>query len=143
MKTLVRGRALVCMIVLSGVLNSACTTQTPAARTPPRCQRWDVGGTWSINQSNGFFITFIVRQNQDEVVGTADSGSGTVPLVGTLHDNQLAMTVSWTRGGAGRYTATMSPAGLLIDGFTQNVSMPSSTATWSTAQQFKCQLRAR
>jgi hypothetical protein len=23
-----------------------------------------------------------------------------VPLVGTLHDNQLAMTASWTRGGA-------------------------------------------
>jgi hypothetical protein len=126
------------LFVLSSLLTSACTTPYSAARTPPHCQRWNVDGTWSIGQSNGFFITFIVRQKQGELTGTADNGSGPVPLVGTMRDNQLAMTVSWAWGGAGRYTATMSPSGLLTETFTQNISMPSSTATWNTAQQFKC-----
>jgi hypothetical protein len=122
------------------MLTSACTSP-PTARTPSDCRRWDVDGPWSINQSNGFLITFIVRQQQNELTGTADNGSGPVPLAGTMSDDQLVMTVSWVWGGAGRYTATMSPSGLLTEGFTQNISMPSSTATWDTAQQFKCQVR--
>jgi hypothetical protein len=84
-----------------------------------------------------------VQQKQDALMGTADNGSGPVPVVGTLRDNQLAMTVSWAWGGAGRYTATMSPSGQLIEGFTQNLSMPSSTATWSTVDQFECTKRSR
>jgi hypothetical protein len=102
------------------------------------CQHWDINGTWSINQSNGFIITAVVRQNNNEFAGTADYGSGPAPLVGTMRDNHLAMTVSWTSGGAGLYTAAMSRGGLLTDGFTQNISMPGSTATWSTVRQFEC-----
>ena len=125
------------LLGLSCLFTSACTTSS-TARTPQSCRHWDVGGTWSIDQSNGFFIAFVVRQQHDELTGTADNGSGPVPLVGTLHDNQLEMTVAWASGGAGRYTANMSPSGQLTDGFTQNISMPSSTATWATAAQFKC-----
>jgi hypothetical protein len=79
----------------------------------------------------------------DGAAYSADSGSGPVPLIGTMRDNQLAMTVSWSSGGAGRYTATMNPDGLLTDGFTQNLSMHASTASWSTAEQFKCEVRSR
>jgi hypothetical protein len=83
------------------------------------------------------------QQKQDALTGTADNGSGPVPVIGTLHDDQLAMTVSWASGGAGRYTATMSPSGQLIEGFTQNLSMPWSTATWNTVDQFECTKRSR
>jgi hypothetical protein len=127
------------LFILTIMFTSACTT--PRERLS--CQRWNVSGTWSISQSNGFSITFIVQQKQEALTGTADNGSGPVPVVGTMHNNQLAMTVSWASGGAGRYTATMSPSGLLIEGFTQNLSMPSSTATWNTAEQFKCTNRSR
>lgn len=127
------------LVILSIAFTSACTT--PKERSPRPCQRWNVSGTWSISQSNGFSITFMLQQKHDALTGTADNGSGPVPVVGTLHDNQLAMTVSWASGGAGRYTATMSPSGQLIEGFTQNLSMPSSTATWSTVDQFECTKR--
>ncbi len=123
-------------LVLSTMFTSGCTT--PRERPPLSCQRWNVSGTWSISQSNGFAITFILQQKHDAVTGTADDGSGPVPVVGTMHANQLAMRVSWASGGAGRYTATMTASGLLIAGFTQNLSMPPSTATWSTARQFNC-----
>ena len=129
------------LFILSIIFASACTT--PKERPPRPCQQWNVSGTWSISQSNGFSITFIVQQKQDALMGTADNGSGPVPVVGTLRDNQLAMTVSWAWGGAGRYTATMSPSGQLIEGFTQNLSIPSSTATWSTVDQFECTKRSR
>jgi hypothetical protein len=121
------------------VLTSACTRSTSRARPPLPCQRWEVSGTWSINQSNGFFITFVLQQKEDALTGTADNDSGPVPVVGAMHRNQLAMSVSWASGGAGRYTATMSPSGLLTEGFTQNLSMLSSTATWITAEQFRCE----
>jgi hypothetical protein len=124
--------------VLSSMFLTACTMPTSKVRMPQGCQHWDINGTWSINQSNGFFITVVVRQNNDEFAGTADYGSGPAPLVGTMRDNHLAMTVSWTSGGAGLYTAAMSQGGLLTDGFTQNISMPGSTATWSTARHFEC-----
>jgi hypothetical protein len=127
--------------VLSTMFTTACTT--PRERSPLPCQQWNVSGPWSISQTNGFAITFILQQKQDALTGTADNGSGPVPVIGTMHDNQLAMTVSWASGGAGRYTATMNPSGLLIEGFTHNLSMPSSTATWSTAEQFKCAKRSR
>jgi hypothetical protein len=130
---------LACVVVVSTLFMSACTTPATTTRAPPRCQHWDVNGTWSIYQSNGFLITFILRQDQEELLGAADNGSGPVPVVGAMRGSQLAMTVSWISGGAGRYTATMNPAGMLTEGFTQNLSMPSSTATWSSAQQFKCQ----
>jgi len=58
-----------------------------------------------------------------------------------MRDNHLAMTVSWTSGGAGLYTAAMSPAGLLTHGSTQNISLPTSMATWSTAREFQCVAR--
>jgi hypothetical protein len=124
------------LFILSIMFTSACTI--PRERPPLPCQRWNVSGTWSISQSNGFSITFIIEQKQDALTGTADNGSGPVPVVGTLRDNQLAMTVSWASGGTGRYTATMSPSGQLIEGFTQNLSMPSSTATWNTVDRFEC-----
>ena len=126
------------LIVLSSLSLYACTTPAAKVRMPQGCQHWDINGTWSIDQSNGFYITVIVRQTNDEFAGTADNGSGPAPLVGTVRDNHLAMTVSWTSGGAGLYTAAMSPGGLLTDGFTQNISMSGSTATWSTARQFQC-----
>ena len=128
-------------LVLSIIFTTACTT--PRERSPPPCQRWNVSGTWSISQTNGFYITFILQQKQDALTGTANNGSGTVPVFGSMHDNQLAMTVSWASGGAGRYTATMNPSGSLIEGFTHNLSMPSSTATWSTPEQFQCAKRSR
>jgi hypothetical protein len=142
-RPLIHGWMLVCLLLLSSMFTSACTTPHSTARPTPHCRRWDVDGQWSTNQSNGFVITFVVRQAQEELTGTADSGSGPVPLIGTMRDNQLAMTVSWSSGGAGRYTATMNPDGLLTDGFTQNLSMPASTASWSTAEQFKCEVRSR
>jgi hypothetical protein len=128
-------------LILSIMFTTACTT--PRERSPLPCQRWNVSGAWSISQTNGFAITFILQQKQDALTGTADNGSGPVPVIGTMHDNQLAMTVSWASGGAGRYTATMNPSGQLIEGFTHNLSMPSSTATWSTSEQFKCAKRSR
>jgi hypothetical protein len=126
------------LLVLSSLSLYACTTPAAKMRVPQGCQHWDINGTWSMDQANGFYITVIVRQTNDEFAGTADYGSGPVPLVGTVRDNHLAMTVSWPSGGAGLYTAAMSPSGLLTDGFTQNISMPGSTATWSTARQFQC-----
>ena len=128
-------------LILSIVFTAACTT--PREHSPPSCQKWNVSGPWSISQSNGFSITFILQQKHDALTGTADNGSGPVPVIGNMHDNQLTMSVSWASGGAGRYAATMNPSGLLIDGFTQNLSMPWSTATWSTAEQFKCAKRSR
>jgi len=129
------------LFILTIIFASACTT--PRERPPRPCQQWNVSGTWSISQSNGFYITFIVQEKQDVLTGTADNGSGPVPMVGTLRANELAMTVSWASGGAGRYTATMSPSGQLTEGFTQNLSMPSSTATWNTVAQFECTKRSR
>ena len=129
------------IFLLSSLLLCACTTPAAKMRMPQGCQHWGINGTWSIDQSNGFYITVVVRQTNDEFVGTADYGSGPAPLVGTVRDNHLAMIVSWASGGAGLYTAAMSPAGLLTDGFTQNISMPTSTATWSTARQFQCVAR--
>jgi hypothetical protein len=140
---LIDGWMLARLVVLSSIFTSACTTPIPAARTPARCQQWNVAGTWLINQSNGFLVTFIVQQNQNELTGSADNGSGPVPFVGAMRADRLTMTVSWAWGGAGHYTATMSPSGLLTEGFTQNLSMPASTANWNTAQQFKCAVRSR
>ena len=57
MRPLIHGWMLVCLIVLSSMFTSACTTPISTVRPSPR---WDVDGTWSINQSNGFFITFVV-----------------------------------------------------------------------------------
>jgi hypothetical protein len=61
-----------------------------------------------------------------------------VPLAGTIHDQQIDFTVSWAWGGDGHYTATFTPAGQLSEGFTRNLSMPSSTATWTATSIFKC-----
>jgi hypothetical protein len=50
------------LFVLSSMLTAACTTPSSAGRTARYCRHWDVNGTWSIDQANGFFITLILRQ---------------------------------------------------------------------------------
>jgi hypothetical protein len=119
--------------------NAAQSTSSNAKR----CNRWDVGGTWSIDQSNGFLITFVLNQARLRVTGTADNGSGPVPVLGTMRDEKLDMTVAWAWGGHGRYTANMTPSGSLNDGFTENLSMPGSTAVWNTTSQFTCACKSK
>jgi hypothetical protein len=120
------------LVVIFACAAAGCTSN------PPTCGRWNVAGTWNFAQSNGFFITFVLQQRGERLMGTADNGSGAVPLTGTMQGDQFSVTVSWVSGGAGRYTAAMSPSGELVNGFTQNLSMPSSTASWSTQARFKC-----
>jgi hypothetical protein len=127
-------------LLVAALITTGCTMAEvhPAQTSRPACKNWSVGGTWAFSQSNGFFITFVIQQHGDRLNGTGDSGSGPAPLAGTMKGDQLTLAVSWASGGAGLYTATMSPSGELTNTFTQNISMPSSTATWGTTTRFTC-----
>lgn len=98
--------------------------------------------------------TFTVRTVERAPIRMRDAGVEVSPKLSALghqrhlvdqsiervfrYNSHLAMTVLWKSGGARLYSGAMSPGGLLIDGFTQNISIPGSTATWSTARQFQC-----
>jgi hypothetical protein len=84
--------------VVASRLNPLAPGQAPVLLEPTRCSRWSVKGPWAISQSNGFLIKFDMRQKHDSLMGTADNGSGPVPLIGTLVGNQLTLTVSWAGG---------------------------------------------
>jgi hypothetical protein len=90
-----------------------------------RCTQWEVSGVWYTQQANGYNPTFTFQQSGTRISGTATlpgaeamragftSSSG--PVSGTLVGDRLDVTVTWTgRNGAvtGRYTATITPAGL-------------------------------
>jgi hypothetical protein len=64
---------------------------------PPK---WDVSGSWQINQSNGPAIALQLKQSGDQVTGSATSGGikGTV-LTGTVIDDELRLRITW-RGTA-------------------------------------------
>lgn len=133
-------------LLLATLIAAGCTSkevrpplQPPSPPMPlPVCSHWNVGGTWAFSQSNGFFITFNIRQRGTLLDGTANNGSGPVPLAGVMEGNHFSVIVAWASGGAGLYTATMIRSGEFAEPFTQNISMPYSTATWTAKTQFNC-----
>jgi uncharacterized repeat protein (TIGR03803 family) len=119
----------------SGTLSSNVPFTVTAT---PKCNQWDVSGTWPVVQSNGFNYTFSLQQDGIIVTGTATGDGPPATTQGTMQGSEFLVTVYWAAGGYGLYSATMSAAGQLTNGSGYNLSNPSSTATWSTTASFKC-----
>lgn len=118
----------------------AAATPSPTATAAPRCQQWDVSGTWQTSASNNYNATFSFQQS-----GTSISGTATLPaheqaragytsptgsLSGTLVGDQFDVTVTWAgRSGPvrGRYTGTVVQGRITngtADAFSWNGSGP-------------------
>jgi hypothetical protein len=121
-------------LVLVGMIIMSLTG-IPRADAADPCNQWDVTGTWSTQQGNGYAVTFNFSQSGQNLGGSAGYGSVSGGLSGTIQGNQLNVVVGWSNGSRGRYVATVSQGSLT--GTTSNVATGASTS-WTGSGPTRC-----
>ncbi|SEC62295.1 hypothetical protein SAMN05428945_3404 [Streptomyces sp. 2224.1] len=98
---------------------------------------FNVGGIWTIYQSNSSNATLSVTQDaQGRLTGIARSGSTTTGTIeGFVDGTYLSFVISWSDGAKGRYIGSRGSDGRL-SGVTTDLTHPTSQATWYTTWSF-------
>ena len=117
------------------------------------CLQWDVSGTWTTSQANGYNPTFSLRQSGTTVTGTATLSAAetaragyrgsTGSVQGTMTDNHLVVVVTWPPNASGavlqgRYEATIT-GNSLTDGHAAAPTAPlGSGVSWTGTGTARC-----
>ncbi len=116
------------------------------------CEQWNVGGGWTISQTNGVSARFDLQQSGSEIQGSAawshlgDPGiflgskdtvfvNGSVD--GTINGDVFEVTVYWNNDTIGVYSGKVGPQGRIL-GTTADKMNPHSVASWRSDQTVKC-----
>ncbi|MGH6825546.1 hypothetical protein [Methyloceanibacter sp.] len=104
------------------------------------CRQWDITGSWTIEQTNGFLVDLKLQQDGNDLRGTASfttsaTDTGTGNLDGSIDGNSIQITIYWggRSGAIGEYKGTINPRGRL-EGDTFDRMNPVSRAGWHSLQ---------
>jgi hypothetical protein len=116
----------------------------PTARAT--CSHWNVGGTFTVVQSNGYRPEFTLTQSGTQVTGSAKYNQGLADtngtVTGTMTGSGFNVTVTWIGSHAvGIYSGAIDPRGHLSGASYDRVT-PTSRASWSSSRTFGCQAAA-
>ena len=119
------------------------------AKQVPICTDWDLTGKWYIGQTNGYDVIFQIVQTGTQLSGDAwytaknNSDGRHGSLEGHLNGNLFVIVAHWDGAGAGEYSGSIAPNGL-IGGDTTDLSNTSSRARWSADYRYpaKCKVAA-
>ena len=140
------------------VATLSCAALLAQAAGPPgalaqatACQKWDVTGTWSTSQGNGYTPTLSLKQTGTDVGGTATitadqlaragyaGPTGTVG--GSVQGNVLDITITWPPN-RDKVVVVGEYRGTLTDGHVSGGAGPPggnlSAVTWSGSGPTKC-----
>ena len=118
------------------------------AKQVPICTDWDLTGKW-YGQTNGYDVIFQIVQTGTQLSGDAwytaknNSDGRHGSLEGHLNGNLFVIVAHWDGAGAGEYSGSIAPNGL-IGGDTTDLSNTSSRARWSADYRYpaKCKVAA-
>ncbi|MFC9882564.1 hypothetical protein ACFVJW_23705 [Streptomyces libani] len=137
--------AAVALAVALGGITFAPAAQAAEAHRPPAASLaraaaadFNVGGFWTLYQSNSAHATLSVTQDaQGNLSGTARTGSSTTGTIeqGFVDGSSLYFVIAWSDGARGRYIGSRGPDGRL-SGVSTDLSHPTSQATWYTTWTF-------
>ncbi|WP_405836591.1 hypothetical protein OG528_05345 [Streptomyces platensis] len=98
---------------------------------------FNVGGIWTLYQSNSANVTLSVTQDgQGKLTGIARTGSATTGTIeGFVDGSYLYFVIAWSDGSRGRYIGSRGADGRL-SGVSTDLAHPSSQATWYTTWTF-------
>ncbi|MEU8919190.1 hypothetical protein [Streptomyces nigrescens] len=99
---------------------------------------FNVGGFWTLYQSNSAHATLSVAQDaQGNLSGTARTGSSTTGTIeqGFVDGTSLYFVIAWSDGARGRYIGSRGSDGRLT-GVATDLAHPTSQATWYTTWTF-------
>ncbi|MEU5237611.1 hypothetical protein ACH4UR_18195 [Streptomyces lydicus] len=99
---------------------------------------FNVGGIWTVYQSNSSNATLSVTQDaQGKLTGIARTGSTTTGTIeqGFVDGSYIYFVIAWSDGSKGRYIGSRGTDGRL-SGVTSDLAHPSSQATWYTTWTF-------
>lgn len=126
------------------------------------CAQWNVGGAWSLTQSNDQRLSVSLRQEGGTLTGTAkwpqlvknapvlgivqrgdDVRFNDGSVDGVVNGDRIDIQIYWTggRGAVGVYTGRIGPQGR-IEGQTYNRQNPSDQATWFSDTTMDCAVQA-
>lgn len=97
-----------------------------------------VGGTWSMHQTNGYTVNLNLTQHETSVTGTANTrGMSSNNVSGKVDDHSIDLEIPWTSGSVGIYHGENTqnkfalPGGYFT-GHTEDRTHPGSKAEWSS-----------
>lgn len=144
-----RTKALTAMLAFA-----ACGAPSPAQAA---CQQWNVGGDWTLIQSNDTAASVRLQQTGNQFSGQAQFGhwveddfflcdigscgkdyvihSG--PAVGTVNGDAFELTIYWNSNAIGVYTGHIGPQGLIV-GTSFDKNDPATTAQWHSDRVATC-----
>ncbi|MEU8686615.1 hypothetical protein [Streptomyces sp. NPDC048611] len=137
--------AAVALTVALGGIALAPSAQAATAHGPSAAPHasaavadFNVGGFWTIYQSNSANATLAVTQDaQGNLTGTARAGSSTTGTIeqGFVDGNFIYFVIAWSDGSKGRYIGSRGSDGSL-SGVSTDLTHPTSQATWYTTWTF-------
>ncbi|MEW1751700.1 hypothetical protein ACIQU1_22270 [Streptomyces angustmyceticus] len=137
--------AAVALAVALGGVTLAPAAQAATAHRPPVASLartagagFQVGGFWTIYQSNSANATLSVAQDAEgNLTGTARTGSSTTGTIeqGFVDGSSIYFVIAWSDGSRGRYIGSRGSDGRL-SGVTTDLAHPTSQATWYTTWTF-------
>jgi hypothetical protein len=98
----------------------------------------NVGGEWIAHQDNGFDVHFNLRQNGNQVRGSATVTPGnnsSERVTGEVSGNDFHVVVFWHGGSSGDYSGELG-ADKRLRGLTFDVNNPKSQANWFSEREF-------
>ncbi|GES28514.1 hypothetical protein AB0G60_20535 [Streptomyces angustmyceticus] len=131
-------------VALGGTVLAAPAAQAAAHRAPvatvakAAAPGFNVGGIWTLYQSNAWNATLSVTQDaQGNLTGIARTGSATTGTIeqGFVDGSYVSFVIAWNNGTKGRYIGSRGADGRL-SGVASQVGSPSNQATWYTTWTF-------
>ncbi|MFD3419646.1 hypothetical protein [Streptomyces decoyicus] len=127
-------------ITLAPAAQAAGAAHRPSAAPLARAAAADfnVGGIWTIYQSNSANATLSVTQDaQGNLTGIARTGSSTTGTIeqGFVDGTFIYFVIAWNDGARGRYIGSRGTDGRL-SGASTDLTQPTSQATWYTTWTF-------
>jgi hypothetical protein len=123
-----------------------------AAARAAGCVQWNVAGSWTSMQSNGYHVTFHLKQHGIKLSGTsinpareaAGLGYTTGTVTGTVKGHHLNLVTHWQKStltgvlNIGNYYGTVSAHH--VEGLGRNlaVGVSHATVTWSASGAARC-----
>jgi hypothetical protein len=121
----------------------------PPVASGAACTEWNLAGTHSISQGNGFLVDLWLKQNDGVISGEAGytevvrnaSEAYEVPkyagVSGRINGTSVELDIEWGDGRVGVYSGSIDERGLL-SGTTYERARPSNHVSWSTSNALEC-----
>jgi hypothetical protein len=133
------------VIMLASILRNPALASAAAfcvlapASANATCLVFNVGGTWTLTQTNGVSVSVNLHQRGSRVTGTAvvQPGGPQGEVRGNVNGRQLKLRMDWSARSAGFYSGSINETGR-ASGRTWDASAPAAGADWTSDGPFGC-----